>query len=482
MKKVMIFLLMISGALLFAQENMPFGNIRHSAVCADGFMRVSWSDATGGINPISCLYSINDGAWQEAAAGSYPNAEALVPYQYGQQLRYRLRTQIEYDTESIAFMNAAYLGSDTFPPTLNRMGLVGTDTTGDSVMVYVPALDIIDTYMAATSTTIYSTLSNATNTFPTFNSLSSYNAWMTLLMNPQGSPDITFAMLYTFNIPGLISPGLYKLGVDAEQNPTFSRLGNIQASVSGGKLYMACNIADLSTDPDFGTWPNEYNALGMVSASMRINIDISSMEPELLFGDYGTMGAVEFTDHAFSAPYNSLPEMLNPVYNNGELSVIYHDINGDYPLLAQFQSQSGNVYSMYQINLSGEDIIFQTFLNDSDNSGVFRFSDNLVNMVELPFDWTPVADETIPTAEISVRMPNPFRGPADIEIRGHQPGHLVVELYNLKGQKLGVLYSGSQSEFRWDGIVSGKPVSNGIYLLRVNSSGRIATWRFAIIK
>ena len=266
MRKLILWLLLILCAALSAQETMPFGVVDHSAVCADGFMRLQWTDLTGGANPIACFYSINNGAWVEAAPGSMPNSEALVPYQYGQLLRYRLHTLMEYEGESIAFMNAAYLGADAFPPTLDRMGLVGTDPTGDSLMVYALPLDLTSAYNAITPAKIYISLGNASNAFPTFVSLNSYNAYMTMVMNPAGSQEVSYALLYTFNIPGLISPGLYKLGVDAEQNPTFTRLGNIQSTVSGGKPYMACNIADLTADPDFGAWPNDQNMLALVSA------------------------------------------------------------------------------------------------------------------------------------------------------------------------------------------------------------------------
>lgn len=481
MKKTLLWFMLLLCATLAAQEAMPFGGITHSAVCADGLMRMQWVDATGGMNPITCYYSLNDGAWVEAAQGSIPNSEALVPYQYGQQLRYRLRTEIEYESESIAFMNAPYLAADTFPPSLDRMGLIGTDATGDSVMVYALALDITSCYMAATSTKIYNTMGNAANSFPTFVSLTSYNAYMTMIMNPEGNPDVAYAMLHTFNIPGVISPGLYKLGVDTEQNPTFTRLGNIQSSVSGGKLYMACNIADLTADVDFGAWPNTGNMLGMVSATMRINIDTGTMQPDIGFADYGTMGVMEYTNYSFNAPYNTLPVLSNPTWDQGDLRVNYFDANGDTPLLAQFQSTSGNVYEMYPSFTGPDSVFYACYPETWGEAGTFRFSDNLVNIVELQYAGTPVADDVLPPARMEVQMPNPFRGSAEVVVKG-ATGTLHVELFNLKGQNLGVLYQGSPGNFRWDGSIKGKPVGNGLYFLKVSSANGSILHRFAIVK
>jgi len=483
MKKLLIWLLLSLCALLSAQEAMPFGMLGHSAVCADGFMRVMWEDITGGETPIMCYYSINSGAWQQAAPGSVTNSEALVPYQYGQQLRYRLRAEMIYEGESIAFMNAPYLAEDAFPPTLDHMGLVGTDATGDSVMVYALPLDLTSGYLAATPSKLYISLGNAANAFPTFVSLTSYNAYMTMVMNPAAaSTEVSYAMLYTFNIPGLISPGLYKLGVDAEQNPTFTRLGNIQSSVSGGKLYMACNVADLTADPDFGAWPNDANMLALVSATMRININLDTMQPDIGFADYGTLGVAEFTDNYFSAPYNTLPVLDAPVMDGGELHVSYFDANGDTPLLAQFQGVSGNVYTMYPYSQEGDNVIFGCIPDGLEEGGTFRFSDNLVNMVELPFDWTPVSDEVLPQPRLEVRMPNPIRAPAEITVKGTDPGVVKVELYNLKGQHLGVLHQGTAGSFRWDGTANGTPLANGIYLLKASNANRSTLRRFAILK
>lgn len=482
LRKILILAILLFSTLLVAQEMMPFSNVTHSAVCADGNLRVRWIDATQGEMPIECHYNLNNSAWQAATLGEYPG-EALVPYQYGQQLRYHLRSESSYEGESMTSMTAAYLGADTFPPALNRMGYIGADPLGDSLMVYAPNLDITSTYMAATDSKIYCAMGNASNAFPTFTNITTYNVYMMMIVNPL-SPNMetAFAMVYTFNIAGFISPGLYKLGADAEQNPVFTRLGNIQSSVTGGKLFMACNIADLTADPDFGAWQGSGDVLALIGTTMRVNMNLTTLEPDLAIGDNSGVGIIEFTDHYVNSPFNSLPQLLSPGTDGMSVWVVYSDADGDFPLEAEYQGYDGIDYPMIQTGFTEEGRVFRTVIPNNLMGGHFSFSDNQMDYVTMQFDWVPVSDPVQPAAVVALSMPNPFRGPADIEIKGLPENDVHVEVFNLRGQKLGVIHSGRAHSFRWDGRISGSALPNGIYLMKVSSSAGVHTRRFAIIK
>lgn len=474
--------MLLAPILIFAQGMMPFANVTHSAVCADGNIRVRWIDATAGEMPIECLYNLNGGTWQTASQGE-TEAEAWIPYQYGQQMRFRLRSEMSYEGESVAYMSAAYLVADTFPPSLNRMGYIGADPTGDSLMVYTPNLDITSTYMAATEGKIYCAMGNASSLFPTFNSITSYNVYMMTLFNALSpNEEIAYAMVYTFNIAGFISPGLYKLGVDAEQNPTFTRLGNIQSNVNDGKLYLACNIADLTADPDFGAWMGSGDLLAMIGATMRVDINLSTMEPELAFGDNSGVGMIEFTDHHINASANTLPELTNPGTDALSVWVVYSDANGDYPLQAEYQGYDGIDYPMLQTGVTAEGLVFSTYIPVGLMGGHFSFTDNGMDYVTLQFDWVPVSDPVIPGVPVSLSMPNPFRTAGEVSIKGLGDNPISVEVYNLRGQKMGIIHQGRTHAFRWDGRVNGVALPNGIYMMKVNSPSGTHTRRFAVIK
>lgn len=487
------FLLLI--ALLGAQELMPFGNLRHSSRCADGNLRLRWDDFSGGMVLPECYYRANGGAWQAAAAEPYADgvAQALVPYEFGQVLRYRLRLALEYMGESVAYMQPAFWDDDAFPPQAANMALIGTDATGDSVMVYATNLDLTDTFFAATDNKFYSALANVANSFPTMNSLTSYNFWATTIANPEALADsVVFALVYTFNIPGLISPGLYKLGMDSTGTPTFARVGNIQSQVSGGKLYLACNLADLTGDPDFGIWPNAFNALMVTSLSMKIDIDLQTMQPEFGFGDYSSVGMLEFTDYRYQVSQNTLPQYLNfeLPQNPPVLSVDYLDADGDFPLIAEFQVEKP-VVDTVQLTPNSQDysqiVNYTTQFSYNPMIATLRFSDNGIDIVE--YDYL-IGDAPPPGAsvpQLSCAMPNPL-GPGSnlITLSGLEKGPLEVGIFNLRGQKLAELYQGiavqPELQLNFSGAVNGIRLGSGIYFLKLRHNGRVVLHRFVISK
>lgn len=73
--------------------------------------------------------------------------------------------------------------------------------------------------------------------------------------------------------------------------------------------------------------------------------------------------------------------------------------------------------------------------------------------------------------------PNPFRSETVIPIESKDThSSMTVSVYNLKGQLVTTLFSGipgAKSTYSWDGRDrNGQPVSSGVYLLKVNQSGK----------
>jgi hypothetical protein len=489
--------MMLLIALLGAQELMPFGSLRHSSRCPDGNVRLRWDDLSGGLAAPECYYNLNNGAWQSLTAEEYAPGvmQALAPYEFGQVLRSRLRLAMDYMGESVAFMHSAYWDSNSFPPQTANMALIGSDAAGDSVMVYAPNLDLTDTWIGATSDKIYAAVANTANSFPTLNSLTSYNMWATTLANPEAIADsVAYAMVYTFNIAGLISPGLYKMGMDDTGTPTFARIGNIQSQVSGGKLYLACNLSDLTADPQFGAWPSLTNALAVTSLSMRIDIDFQTLEPTFGLGDYSTLGMVQFVDHRYQASQNSLPEYANfavqPVI--GSISVDYTDANGDFPLIASFQSLLNDA-EFEDIELTplshdfSQTVTFTGQGSVTPTEGYLRFSDNLEDIVTMHYTAVSAPEDELAPPALGFRMPNPLSpGGGTITVSGLEKAPLRVSLYNLRGQKLADLFQGSPAgtelSLAFDGSANGSPLPSGVYLLKAVQSGRATPHRFLITK
>lgn len=479
--------LIVTGAL-FAQAD-PFMNIDHSSRCADGNLRVRWDDLTGNAAGTECLYSTG-GTWQNATSETMPSGrmQALVPYNYGQSLRYRMRSEMTYENETFVMMHAPYMAADTFPPSYNNMGSIGVDATGDSLMIYATTLDLTGTWFAATDTKIYSGMGNAAGSFPTFLSLTSYNVYGTTIANPETVVDTLFyAMIYTFNVAGIISPGLYKIMMGESGIPTFERLGNIQSQVAAGKLYMSCNIADLVNDPDFGPWPNMYNALAVASITMRLNVNLQTMEPDFGLGDYSTPAAIYFVDNHYQHSQNTLPVISNfQMSGNGpsEMSFEYSDADGDFPLSVYFETSTGSVFGLEPGSTDfSNSVTFTGTIPFLPESGTLFVSDNEIDFVEYEYGNVANPEDTQPVQTLQCLMPNPFRG-GELQLLGLDKSPLTINVFNLRGQNLGTIYNGATSSetlsLQWDGKVQGRKLAGGIYILQAKQDGKTLTHKFIL--
>jgi hypothetical protein len=484
------------ATLLCAQGIDPYLYLSHSSRGPDGNLRLRWFDITGNALGTECYYSANGAAWQSSTTEAYGSdqMQSLVPYEFGQDLRYRLRTEISFMDESVVYMHTPYMDADAFPPQLDKLGSIGTDVTGDSITVYAPVLDLTESWFGATQTKFYSALANVANSFPTLNSLFSYNLYLTTLSNPETVADtISYAMLYSFNIAGVISPGLYKMGMTGTGIPTFTRIGNIQSMVLGGKLYLSCNINDLISDPDFGAWPNSVNALIATSATMNLSIDPQTYEVSYGFGDYSTPGILIFQDYLYQVAQNTLPQCLNQGFDPISMTVSfdYYDADADFPLAIYLELPGGEI-TLDPIPGSydySQNVPYTVQLPFQYDYATLHMSDNNLDMVDTVFWFVGNDDDVIPAADISCRMPNPLNlssGPCQIKLSGLEPKPVQVDIFNLRGQRLGMIFSSSSPrdglEFTWDGKLGGSPLDSGMYFLRVRQTERSAYSRFTLCK
>ena len=483
-----VFILLLAGTL-GAQFGDPF-MLRHSSVCPDGSLRLRWE----GTELVQCHYSINGAAWQMAESEqlNISTQQALIPYQFGQTLKYRLHGSGELQGESYAFMHVPRLDSDAFPPALNQLGQIATDAVGDSVTLYAPMLDLTEAWVGVSDARIHTALANHSGSFPTMNSLTSYNIYLTLIANPDVITDsLTYAMVYS-NIPIVLPSGLYKIGYDAASGlPTFDNIGSIQSQVSGGKLFTACNLADLTGDPDFGPWPSLINSLVFGSATIRATIDLSSGDPSFGFGDYGGFGLVFFADHRYQVASNALPQCqnisLDPETNL--LSFNYFDPNGDFPLSIVFNVPGGESIEPLPTSLDySQPVLYTASLSSFPAAGTITVTDNNVDFVDWPYDSTDAQDGLIPTSRLACQLPNPLRygaAPFELKLSGLKSESLRIDVFNLRGQNLGAIadrpVQGGNLSLAWDGRVNGQRLPGGVYLLRVAQPGSARHYKLAVM-
>lgn len=471
----------------------PYGELLHSAVDPDGNMRFSWQDLAAGTFPFELYYRLDSSSWNLAEEGSVVNASALVPYQYGDLLRYRLSTKVELPDPigEVAYIQAAYLDSSPARPELSFMARVADDPVGDSLMVYQPYYDLTDLQMAVSGDRLYTCLSNVSNTFPAMNTFSSYNVYGVLMGNESITSGAVYAMIYTFSVPGVISPGLYRIeiDIDMESTPTFERLGDIVSEVYQGKLYMSCSIADLAADDGLEGWPADSSSLlFMGAASLSLTVDFSTFEPEFAIGDLLNGGLIEFSDNVYYYMQNSLPLLSDARKEDLRLSLNYFDANGDYPLVMEYVFADGSSLAMEEGDMIGQNRRFTVQSPNNFAGGYINCSDNLIDYVTLEFDEVSAEDEQIPMAELKIIAPNPMRGGTmhKIEVKSQDNGLTELYLYDLRGRKIGKIHEGravnGTLSFDWDCRLDGRAIGSGVYFIRAEAGERSSLRRTTIIK
>jgi len=93
---------------------------------------------------------------------------------------------------------------------------------------------------------------------------------------------------------------------------------------------------------------------------------------------------------------------------------------------------------------------------------------------------SPGDDPALPVSalvSIGRPMPNPFQGSVSFDCALARDAHTDIAIYNLRGQKVRVLYNGvlpkGGTRFSWDGRDDeSRPVASGVYILRASSGGQ----------
>ena len=485
--------LLLTASLLCAQSFNPYQALRQSSRCEDGYLRLRWQDPLGLGMDTQCWYSAAGAPWQQAPSGVYAEhqMQALLPYEFGQNLRYRLRTELDLIDQSVVYMHTPFLDSNLFPPPEGRLGRISTDATGDSVTIYSPNLDLTESLFGATQSQFISALANVSGSFPTINNVLSYNVYLTTLTSPDALADsISYAMVWSFYIEGVVQPGLYKLKAGTSGIPSFIHIGNIQGMVMGGKLFMACDLDDLTADPDFGAWPNSLNALGVTSLTMSLSIDPDSLQASFGIGDYSIPGFLFFADHRYEVAENTLPQCDNIALDeiNQVLSFEYLDAEADFPLLMELELPEGQILEPLPLSLDySQGVAYTAQLDNIPDYVILRCSDNASIIVEKVHWFVGIQDEDQPQAVLKCRLPNPLRSGADpvrISLSGLTKEPLEVNVFNLRGQNLATLFSGSPAsgdlDIAWNAAMNGKTLGSGMYILRLAQGGRTFSRRFVI--
>lgn len=149
-------------------------------------------------------------------------------------------------------------------------------------------------------------------------------------------------------------------------------------------------------------------------------------------------------------------------------------------------SQLSNDYSFNDDEVEGE-ITYYYWLQSLENS-VSDFYGPVSAKIEKPEDDNQV-DDIILGDNLYANYPNPFNPSTTISYSLAEPGNVIIDIYNIKGQKINRLFAGYVQEVNkkrsivWEGNDSeGKQVASGIYFAHIKTSSFDKTTKMLLTK
>lgn len=338
------------------------------------------------------------------------------------------------------------------------------DPEGDHLFTN-PVLDILSLKIAATDERLYFAMRVAGNAYPVSSGFT-YFAYMPVIVDPSADPEgnpTVYGLMYTVELGGLISPGLYKVtgtGLDG-----LTRLGNIEHSIENGVLVLSCNMADLRADADFSNWFDpEYPVFATTATTSRISLVNGIQQADMTAG-INVLYKPQYLDGA---------NLFSPILSNASIAIG----EGPHEIIAyiDYQDQDHHVprhawvriddLESYPLTPVGDLDFAQTVTYKSEELEfpgnweilTYEFSDGWYNVTYIYTNPVSVSDETlVPAADISF-YPNPVR--ASLYLKSQSSAPQQLGLYNLRGQVLKkIILSKGETELDLSAL------SPGVYFL-----------------
>jgi hypothetical protein len=98
-------------------------------------------------------------------------------------------------------------------------------------------------------------------------------------------------------------------------------------------------------------------------------------------------------------------------------------------------------------------------------------SDEFINVTEVNLEFS-----------LSNAYPNPFNPTTTIELSLAEASYASVKVFNLKGEVVGVLMDGMVNASTYTMTWDASNLSSGVYMIRAEANGQIATQKVMLVK
>lgn len=469
-----------------------WNEIRYSALLPDSTVTIRVENSSGAGVENFLLY-LDNGVQEEGmelVSDGPSTLSARVPGPVAETRYYgfRLIQGDELDLMPIRIDS----GSAPEPDDLTRMA---ADPPGDELFGYIN-LDLTDCRVSFSGDRLYAALQNAGGGFPVNQGLTFFGYLLGIANPALADPDTVWGLMYTFEQAGIISPGLYRITGTGLSDLT--KIGDVQVQEfpASNTLMISCLLADLLADPLFSTWYDPADpTLGVAAFTQRITLLGGAAE-----ADRSPGGRCYLREFSISPGVNQLPELLNAsLQGTGSeafAQIEYGDADENCPVLSEILFDGNLSFPMFPLTLDySSSVTYRTaagigpLANESWSTAVFRFSDNLLDVIEYEIRATGVTDtegQNIARMSIS-NAPNPFHTSTAIRFYLPQATQVRVSIYDAKGAHISTIVDGhvaaGDQQVYWSGKDErGREVGSGVYFIRVYAAGFTQTRKAALLR
>lgn len=379
--------------------------------------------------------------------------------------------------------------SDSWTPSFDVQVQTADDPSGDGVSGYPEKLDILEIWHTYSDDYLYGMMKQATTDWEFSGGLfGPFYIWAVYVHNPASETECAYAFVYA-NVPGFVSTGISKITPPS----TIENIGDIDAETSGQYLYMRGHWSDLTSDPDFGTWPNSFGYLDVggytVNATLSEQVTVDTTLPAKFYP----------RTHSLSIPFsNTAPTLAGggfdvlPAKDEEEIPcrfyVTYTDADENFPTVRQLVIGE-NVYNLASIDHNFSDgAAFQGDVPAPEETFeyFFRFCDGADTVETHPALYVRQALLNIANNMLILlpNSPNPFNSETRIRFihNGNIPATGNIELYNTKGERIRLISLDRIIPGENSVTVSFNGLPTGIYLYRVNMGPYSKTGKLLFVK
>ncbi|MEA3475868.1 MAG: FlgD immunoglobulin-like domain containing protein [Candidatus Cloacimonadota bacterium] len=387
-------------------------------------------------------------------------------------------TYIDTIFDTLFYTMSAKNIDDIFPPTDNFLTELCEEKIGDAYQATgKPYLDLTEIRISFSDNKFYCLLDNNDNQWPFYEPPSWLPPWYVYgfgFYNPESTDSVGYTMVYADISTMNVTPGLYKVNTDS----TFSRIGDIDYQIQDEKLYMACNIEDLTSDPNFGPWPNECGGLICGAGTLTINA-----YPFITLNDRSHPCIFYPTIFQQDIGVNELPQLsgltFQTVSDTIVFNITYSDSNNNLPVVRKFIIENKtefNFTSSDHYYQDGSEFNVRVPIQEVENSSVYaEFSDGADTVQSNVITFVGIDENTAELIGIQLsNYPNPFSTCTTISFFATDLHRFTrIDIYNIKGQLVRILSPMTNDQcpmtITWDGKdEKGKQMPNGIYFYRLS--------------